>query len=59
MSLATFTKVWKIHPKKKKLNAIQLDIAYYFPSCDISNILAQEKSISEALNKSLDCQSIF
>ena len=39
---------------------IQLDIAHYsFFSFDISNFLAQEKSIFEALNKFLDGKSIF
>jgi len=40
---------------KKSLASIKLDIARSFSPRDISNLLAQEKSIYEALNKSLDC----
>jgi len=53
MSLAIFIKQWKI---TKIFVVVQLDIACP-SSYDISNLLAQEKSISKGLNKSLDCQS--
>jgi len=40
-------------------NGLQLEITRFFLSCDIFNLLIQEKSIFEVLNKYLDCKFIF